>query len=171
MVLAEAAPSAAPRLATFRDVMALALAEREVLLHGHLLHSVHLVRFAPGVIELRPHADAPRDLAQKLAALLLRTTGTRWTIAISAAQGEATLAEQGNSAERARARSTAAEHPLVRAIMEAFPGARIEAVRDPGVDSYGLPADIPLGEPDDLEFAPFDERPPGDSEGELETEA
>ena len=169
MVLAEAAPSAAPRLATFRDVMALALAEREVLLHGHLLHSVHLVRFAPGVIELRPHADAPRDLAQKLAAMLLRTTGTRWTIAISAAQGEATLAEQGDSADRAR-RSTAAEHPLVRAIMEAFPGARIEAVRDPGVDSYGLPADIQLGEPEDLEFAPFDEIPPGDS-GEMESDA
>jgi DNA polymerase-3 subunit gamma/tau len=134
-----------PRLASFREVVALVSTERDPLLHGHLLHSVHLVRFAPPVIELRPQPDAPRDLAPKLGALLQRVTGTRWTIAISAAAGEATLAEQGDAADRAR-RSTAADHPLVRAILDAFPGARIEAVRDPGVDAYGLPAEISLGE-------------------------
>jgi DNA polymerase-3 subunit gamma/tau len=152
----------APRLASFRDVVALAAAEREMLLHGHLLHSVHLVRFAPPVIELRPHADAPRDLAPKLGALLLRVTGTRWTIAISAAAGQATLAEQGNAADAGR-RSNAADHPLVRAIMEAFPGARIEAVRDPGVDAYGLPlqtdGEISLGEPGEPGYIPDAEDP------------
>ena len=141
--VAEAPP--VPRLASFREVVALVSTERDPLLHGHLLHSVHLVRFAPPVIELRPQPDAPRDLAPKLGALLQRVTGTRWTIAISAAAGEATLAEQGDAADRAR-RSTAADHPLVRAILDAFPGARIEAVRDPGVDAYGLPAEISLGE-------------------------
>ncbi len=137
----------APRLATFRDVLTLAAAEREVVLHGHLLHSVHLVRWAPPVIELRPHADAPRDLAPKLGALLQRVTGTRWTIAISTQPGEPTLAEQGTAADQAR-HASAADHPLVRAILDAFPGARIEAVRDPDADAYGLPvhAQSPLGE-------------------------
>ncbi len=134
----------APRLASFRDVLALVAAEREMLMHGHLLHSVHLVRFAPPVIELRPHADAPRDLAPKLGALLARVTGTRWTIALTTAAGEPTLAEQGNAADQAR-RRTAADHPLVQAIMATFPGARIEAVRDPGADAYGLPTHVPLG--------------------------
>jgi DNA polymerase-3 subunit gamma/tau len=138
--------AAAPRLVSFRDVLSLALAEKDPLLHGHLLHSVHLVRFAPPVIELRPQPDAPRDLASKLGTLLQRATGTRWTIAISAATGDATLAEQSSAAERDR-RSTASEHPLVRAIMEAFPGARIASVRDPGLDTYGLPVEISLGEP------------------------
>jgi DNA polymerase-3 subunit gamma/tau len=151
----------APRLASFRDVMAIALAERDPLLHGHLLHSVHLVRFAPPVIELRPHADAPRDLASKLAALLQRVTGTRWTIAISAAAGEATLADQGSAAERDR-RSVAAEHPLVRAIMEAFPGAKIETVNDPFADFYGLPAEISLGEPGTPGFTTDDPDEPAD---------
>ena len=137
----------APRLATFREVLALAAAEREVVLHGHLLHSVHLVRWAPPVIELRPHADAPRDLAPKLGALLQRVTGTRWTIALSTQPGEPTLAEQGSAADQVR-RASAADHPLVRAILDAFPGARIEAVRDPDADAYGLPvhAPSPLGE-------------------------
>ena len=150
---------AAPRLASFRDVMALAAAEREILLHGHLLHSVHLVKFAPPVIELRPHADAPRSLAGDLSKLLTKATGTRWTVVLSAAEGEPTLAFQGSAAEATR-RATVAEHPLVRAIMEAFPGARIDAVRTPGVDSYGLSDDtgavphaVALGEPDMPEFA------------------
>ncbi len=154
-VAMEAAPAAAPRLSSFREVVALVAAEREVLLHGHLLHSVHLVRFAPPVIEVRPQGDAPRDLAAKLGALLLRVTGTRWTIAVSRDLGEPTLAEQGSRADEAR-RGVAAEHPLVRAILEAFPGARIEAVRDPGVDDYGLPAEISLGEPGTPGFTPED---------------
>ncbi len=133
------AEAAAPALHSFRDVVALAAAERELLLHGHLVHSVHLVRFAPPVIELRPQPDAPPNLAARLGALLLRATGTRWTIAISSVAGEATLAEQGHEADRAR-RANVAEHKLVRAILAAFPGARIEAVVDPTADAYGLPA-------------------------------
>ncbi len=154
----EAPAPAAPRLSGFRDVLALVAAEREMLLHGHLLHSVHLVRFAPPVIELRPQPDAPRDLAPKLAALLLRTTGTRWTIALSQEAGEQTLAQQGNDADRAR-RTEAAAHPLVRAILEAFPGAIIESVRAPGVDDYGLPSDTGTPDSDMPEFAPYDAEP------------
>nr|MDA8251457.1 DNA polymerase III subunit gamma/tau [Rhodospirillales bacterium] len=144
--------AAAPRLASFRDVVALAGAERQAMLHAHLLHSVHLVRFAPPVIELHPEADAPRDLAAKLAAWLSDATGTRWTIALSTAPGEPTLAEQGAAAASAR-RSAAAGHPLVRAILEAFPGARIEAVHDAAADAYGLPAAVPEEAP------PADELP------------
>jgi DNA polymerase-3 subunit gamma/tau len=162
VVLAEPAPAAAPRLASFRDVMALAAAERELQLHGHLLHSVHLVRFAPPVIELRPQPDAPRDLAARLSKLLQSATGTRWTIVLSAEAGDETLARQGHQADAAR-RQAAADHPMVQAIMAAFPGARIDAVRDPGVDAYGLPADTPelvtLGETDAPEFAPQESEP------------
>jgi DNA polymerase-3 subunit gamma/tau len=149
-------PAATPRLAGFRDVAALVATLREPTLHAHLLHSVHLVRFAPPVIELRPQPQAPRDLASRLAALLLEATGTRWTIALSSAPGEPTLAEQGGAADTAR-RVAAAEHPLVRAILDAFPGARIEAVHDSRADAYGLiaePEPPPLLEfaPDDAEF-------------------
>jgi DNA polymerase III subunit gamma/tau len=156
-----AAPAPGPRLSSFREVAALVAEQREPSLHAHLVHSVHLVRFAPPVIELRPQPEAPRDLAARLSALLQQATGTRWTIALSAAQGEPTLAEQGVAADAAR-RSTAAEHPLVQAILAAFPGARIEAVHDARADAYGLtaePASL-LADPapdGDLEFAPLDD--------------
>jgi DNA polymerase-3 subunit gamma/tau len=147
-----------PRLAGWRDVVALVAQHREALLHSELLHAVHLVRFAPPVIELRPQPSAPRDLAARLAALLSQATGARWTIALSAAQGEPTLAEQGSAADAQR-RSNAASHPLVQAIMATFPGARIEAVHDAKADAYGLagtPAEAVTlaGEP---EFAPLDD--------------
>jgi DNA polymerase III subunit gamma/tau len=157
VALQETAP-AGPALHSFRDVAALVKEHREAMLHAHLLHSAHLVRFAPPVIELRTEPDAPRDLAPKLAALLSNATGARWTIALSTAAGEPTLAEQGNAADAVR-REAAADHPLIRAIMAAFPGARIDQVNDSNVDDYGLPHSppiVPLGEPDMPEFAPPD---------------
>ena len=157
-----------PQLSSFRDIAMLVAERREPLLHGLLLHSVHLVRFAPPVIELRPEPDAPRDLAPRLAALLLEATGTRWTIALSRQPGEPTLADQSQAADTAR-RGEAALHPLVRAILEAFPGARIASVTDSRADAYGLldeapmlgegatmDAGAPIEEGDGREFAPLE---------------
>ena len=141
--------------ATFRDAIALVAEQREAMLHAQLLHSAHLIRYAPPVIELRTQPDAPRDLAFRFARVLQDATGVRWTIALTTGTGEPTLAEQGTAADATR-RATAAEHPLVRAILENFPGARIEAVQDSRVDAYGLLPEIPLGEPDMPDFAPPD---------------
>ena len=156
-----------PQLAGFRDVVALC-SGRDPTLHSHLRHSVHLVRFQPGVIELRPEPAAPRDLASRLGTLLLAETGRRWTIALSAAPGEPTLGEQEQSADTSR-RHAASEHPLVRAILDAFPGAVIGAVRDSTLDAYGLPPEpaIPLGEPDMPSFAPPDAEPADMMEDDL----
>jgi len=147
---------AGPRLSSFRDVAMLVAERREPVLHGLLLHAVHLVRFAPPVIELRPEPDAPRDLAPRLAALLLEATGGRWTIALSREPGEPTLANQGQTADAAR-RTEAATHPLVQAILDAFPGAKIASVTDSRADAYGLVDAAPMAEEGDgREFAPLD---------------
>ena len=148
--------SAAPRLASFRDVVALAAEHRRPLLHANLLHEVRLVRFAPPVIEINPSPRAPRELARDLAGLLLEVTGTRWTVAVSAAPGEPTIAEQSAAADTAR-RTAAADHPIVRAILDVWPGATIESVHDETADRYGLPVqDAEIDAPD---FAPPDAEP------------
>ncbi len=170
VAVAALAPAAAPRLASFRDVVALVAEQRQPILHGYLRHAVHLVRFTPGVIELRPEPDAPRDLAANLARVLLDATGDRWTIALSKAEGEPTLDQQGQAADLAR-RDAAADHPLVRAILEAFPGAVLGAVRDHTADAYGLPPDIALGEPDMPEFAPLDSEPADMMPDDMEDDA
>ncbi len=147
-----------PQLSSFRDVAAFVAERREPTLHAHLVHSVHVVRFAPPVIEIFAEPDAPRDLAARLSAILSEATSTRWTIALSAGPGGPTLAEQGDAADHQR-RQNAETHPLVQAILLAFPGAKIEAVRDSATDNYGLPAIASLG--GEAEPAGFDLPPPG----------
>jgi len=159
-----ATPAAAPQPGSWREVVALA-SGKAPLLHAHLVHSVHPVHVAPGRIELRPRPDAPRDLAQQLVALLGGVTGTRWTVSLVNAGGEPTLAEQGRAAEQDR-RALAQTHPLVQAVLQAFPGATIEAVRDGALDVYGLPPPsvAESGGPDVAEMDPGRDFAPPDAE-------
>jgi DNA polymerase-3 subunit gamma/tau len=120
---------AAPNLDSFAAVVALLAERREAILQAHLNNNVHLVRFEPGRIELRPDEHAPRTLANRLGALLSEWTGRRWVVAISSEPGEPTLAQQEAAADR-RERAEVTAHPLVQAVMANFPGATIEAIRD-----------------------------------------
>ncbi|HKF72688.1 MAG TPA: DNA polymerase III subunit gamma/tau [Stellaceae bacterium] len=123
------APGLEPMPQSFLEVVALFDRKREALLRSHLFANVHLVRFEVGRIELRPTEGAPRDLANRLGKLLGDWTGERWVVSISHNEGEPTLREQA-AARDETLRHEAAAHPLVRAVLDAFPGARIEAVRD-----------------------------------------
>jgi DNA polymerase-3 subunit gamma/tau len=125
----EAPGSEVPGPGSFEEVVELFAAKREGVLQGHLLSEVHLVRFEPGRIEFRPGAHAPRDLANRMGELLSRWTGARWVVSISAETGAPSLTEQAEGARRKR-RKEAARHPLVRATLETFPGAKITEVRD-----------------------------------------
>jgi DNA polymerase III subunit gamma/tau len=136
--------SAAPRLApeearapapalmqpqSFSDVVELFEKHHEAMLRAHLVAHVHLVNFEPGRIEFRPGVGAPRDLSNRLGQLLSQWTGTRWIVSVSGEEGAPTLAEQA-AARKASLESEAAQHPLVRKVLETFPGARIEVVRE-----------------------------------------
>ncbi len=122
-----AAPEPMPQ--SFAEVVALFDKRREALLRSHLAGHLHLVHFEPGRIEFRPAAGAPRDLANRLGRLLGEWTGARWLIAVSEAEGEPTLREQAERREAAL-RNEAAAHPLVQAVLDAFPGAAIASVRE-----------------------------------------
>ncbi|MBI5162694.1 MAG: DNA polymerase III subunit gamma/tau [Magnetospirillum sp.] len=126
-----ATPSALPPMpAGFAEIVALFESRREGLLAVQLKNRVGLVRCEPGRLEFRPHASAQPDLAQKVGRLLSEWTGRRWTVTVNTVEpAEPTLAEQAAAAETRR-REDAAAHPLVKAVLAAFPGAAIEAVRD-----------------------------------------
>ena len=125
-------PTAAPEMprpdpTSFAAVVDLADERREGLLHAGLVNHIHLVRFEPGRIEFRPAARAPADFANRLSRFLNDQTDRRWVITISQDAGQPTLAE-AQAEERAEAKAEAARHPLVKAILETFPGTRIERV-------------------------------------------
>jgi len=125
-------PAAAPTLpqpTSFIQVVELFEKSHEALLRAHLFAHVHLVRFEVGLIELRPDEGAPRDLPNKLGSMLSQWTGQRWVVSVSGEAGEPTLKDQAESRAQSM-KSEAARDPLVRAVLDAFPGARIESVRE-----------------------------------------
>jgi len=132
--LALSEPAAAPALPqprSFLEVIELFDRNREAMLRWHLYAHVHLVSFEPGRIEFRPGEGAPRELPNRLGQLLTEWTGTRWIVTVSREEGQPTLQEEAEARD-ASLKNEAAQHPLVRKVLEAFPGARIEAVRELG---------------------------------------
>ena len=121
----QGAPTASIR--NLEDIVALCEPRSE--LRVNLEHNVHLVHLEPGRIEIRPTARAPRSLSHDLQAKLASVTGERWTVSIASQGGAPTLAEQKQAAKTARFEAVAQE-PMVRAVMDRFPGAEIVAVRD-----------------------------------------
>jgi DNA polymerase-3 subunit gamma/tau len=131
-----------PMPRSFAEVVALFDKRREAVIRSHLREHVHLVAFEPGRIEFRPSNGAPSNLANRISQMLGEWTGERWLVARSeAAPGELTLREQEERRER-DLRNEVAQHPLVQAVLETFPGATIAAVRD-----RFAPAEPEPGEP------------------------
>ncbi len=119
----------APTLRSLEDLAALAQANGASVLKVHVENDMHLVSLEPGRLEFRPSARAPRSLAGDLAQKLKDWTGTRWVVTLAREGGAPTLAENKKAAKEAR-HERVLQEPLVRAVLDRFPGAEIVAVRD-----------------------------------------
>ena len=135
--------SAAPQVTirSLEDIAALAQSNGAPVLKVHIENDIHLVHLEPGKIEFRPSARAPRTLAGDLSQKLKDWTGVRWSVSIAREGGAPTLSEQKKSAKAAKFES-ATQEPMVRAILDRFPGAEIIAVRN-------IADDEPVAAPDD----------------------
>ena len=139
---------------SFEEVVALAQTRKEMMLLAALRNNVHLVGFEVRRIDFRPDDRAPRDLANQLSRMLNEATARRWVVTVSGDEGQATLRQQADAATEA-ARACAQDHPLVKAMLATFPGAKISAVKmlDP---TAGSAAASDTGEP------PTEDGEPGD---------
>jgi DNA polymerase III subunit gamma/tau len=124
-----AQPDGAPVLKGLEDIALLAAANHAPVLKVHIENDVHLVRLEPGHLEFRPSSRAPRTLAGDLQQKLRDWTGQRWSVSVTNTGGAPTLAEQKRNAKAARIESVM-QAPMVRAVLDRFPGAEIVAVRD-----------------------------------------
>jgi DNA polymerase-3 subunit gamma/tau len=126
---APAAPSPRP-LRTFADVVELAGERRDARLRAHLEEYVSLVKFdgAAGSIDLFLLPGAPPEIANDLREKLNRWTDRRWVVVLSKAAGEPTLGQQKRDREAAEL-AAMKKHPAVSAVFEAFPDAKVAAVR------------------------------------------
>ncbi len=148
---AEAAP--AIRLARFEDVVALAGRNRDIQLKLALEQDVRLVRFEEGAIEFSLAPGASAQLAQNLMRRLQEWTGQRWLVAISRDAGGPSLKEQEDAKAR-EAMSGVCADPLVRSVLDYFPGAEIVAVRAAEQAALTVQPEGPAeGGGDDIGFA------------------
>jgi DNA polymerase-3 subunit gamma/tau len=119
----------APLIRSLEDIAALAQANNAPVLKVNIENDIHLVRLEPGQIEFRPSARAPRTLSADLAQKLKDWTGTRWMVTVAREGGAPTIAEARRMARDATF-DRVRQEPLVRAVLDRFPGAEIVAVRD-----------------------------------------
>jgi DNA polymerase-3 subunit gamma/tau len=147
--LATPAPAnaAVPRvdIGRFEDLVTLAQVKRDIALKVALERSVHLVRFEQGHIEFRLAQGADTRLVADLQKKLAEWTGERWMVVLSQEAGEPTLQQQAEARQRSLKDDVRAD-PAVAAVLAAFPGAEIVAVRATAGDvtESGAAEDEPL---------------------------
>jgi DNA polymerase-3 subunit gamma/tau len=142
----DAVPLPAP--SNFKELVTLFSQNREGQLHAQLYSNVRLVRFEPGLLEIRVDAEVPANLAARVGQCLNTWTGRRWMVSITDKEGDASLADQDKAAAKAR-QEKAQAHPLMQAAFKAFPGAKMTALRQKTVtpapvltDDAGLTDDM-----------------------------
>tara|TARA_R110002051_G_scaffold1008_6_gene4984 strand:+ start:22289 stop:24040 length:1752 start_codon:yes stop_codon:yes gene_type:complete len=148
------ASDALAHYARFDDVVALIRSHRDVKLLVDVETGLQLVNYQPGRIEVNPTANAPADLVGRLGSRLQAWTGNRWAITVVNTGGAPTIAKVRDEAENAL-RTAAEDHPLVQAVISAFPNAKIRKISTEA-DRQNDALEGALPEVED-EWDPFDE--------------
>ena len=128
-------------LTSLHDVAALAESHDEALLAARIRTFVRPVRLQPNLLEIALADGAPDTLAGDIARNLSQWTGQRWMVSLAEGKGGQTIAEE-RSATRDAQKDDIADTPTVQAVMNVFPGAKIEDIRPIETD---MPSDA---EPD-----------------------
>ncbi len=148
------APAPVVQFISFDQVVDMIRERRDMKLLVEVETCLRLVKFAPGRIEFEPGKGASPDLAARLSQKLQGWTGQRWVVSVVSDGGAATIDEMRSRAAD-QAAAEAMQVPLVMAVLAAFPGARITAIRTPE-DMTAEAAAQALPEVED-EWDPFEE--------------
>ena len=128
-------PIAVPTLSinSFTDLIALAVEKRDITTKMALERDVRLVRCEDGQLEIALEARAPKTLVHDLQRKLTGWTGKRWIVVVSKEQGAPTMRAQAD-AQQAEIERDVQSDPLVQAVLNRFPGAKIVGVTQNGPD-------------------------------------
>ncbi|MDC0444773.1 DNA polymerase III subunit gamma/tau [Alphaproteobacteria bacterium] len=123
------------------EIVALAETNGEMLLAARIRNHVKLVSLKPGNLQIGLIGAAPDQLAGDIARYLSQWTGQRWLVSLSESGGAQTLAEEQRDADE-KLRDTIASEPLVAQILDIFPGASIDEIKNPeATDAAGTLVD------------------------------
>jgi DNA polymerase III subunit gamma/tau len=123
----EAAPTLA--IGSFEALIALAQEKRDIGVKMALERDVRLVRCEDGQLEIALEASAPKTFVHDLQRKLTAWTGKRWIVVVSQEQGATTVRAQ-SEAQQAEIERGVQSDPLVQAVLNRFPGAKIVGVTE-----------------------------------------
>jgi DNA polymerase-3 subunit gamma/tau len=124
-----AVPTAQPIvLGSFEELVQLAAEKRDLKIKTALERDVRLVRCEDGKLEIALEPGAAQTLVNELSGKFSLWTGRQWVVVLSREPGQPTLKAQMEAREAELKRGVRGD-PLVRAVLERFPGAEIVAVR------------------------------------------
>ena len=123
------APQGTVMFDTLADVVAYAYKQKEMMFAYNLQNCVSLVSFEQGKIEFYPMEHTPASLASDMAEKLKAWTGKTWLISVVNKQGGKTLLQEAQET-KANLRKTMSANPVVSAVIMAFPGAKIDSIRE-----------------------------------------
>ena len=129
-------PAAAPTLSvgSFEELIALAAEKRDITVKMALERDVRLVRCEDGQLEIAIEPSAPKTLVHDLQRKLTGWTGKRWIVVVSKEQGAPTMRAQAE-AQQAEIERDVQSDPLVQAVLNRFPGAKIVGVTQNAPDA------------------------------------
>ena len=110
------------------DIVAYAYKQNEMMFAYNVETYVSLVSFEQGKIEFFPMDKAPNNLAGEMVEKLREWTEKQWIVTVVSRQGGQTLIQQART-NAENLKKTMTQHPLVTAVLKAFPGARIDMIR------------------------------------------
>ena len=145
--VAESEPTASMlTIGSFEALIRLAAEKRDISVKIALERDVRLVRCEDGRLEIALEPTAARTLVHDLQRKLSAWTGKRWMVVVSKAQGNATMRAQQDE-RRAELERGVQSDPLVQAVLNCFPGAKVV-----GVTQSAPTADVvPDPAPDEIE--------------------
>jgi DNA polymerase-3 subunit gamma/tau len=144
------APETAPTLSvgSFEALIALAQDKRDIAVKMALERDVRLVRCEDGQLEIALDPTAPKTFVHDLQRKLTAWTGKRWIVVVSKEQGAATMREQSEARQAEIERGVQGD-PLVQAVLNRFPGAKIVGVTQNAPEAGDAAPDAPPADEDE----------------------
>jgi DNA polymerase-3 subunit gamma/tau len=119
--------------------------KRDITMKMALERDVRLVRCEDGQLEIDVLPSAPKTLVHDLQRKLVAWTGKRWIVVVSKEQGAPTLRAQMET-RQAELEQDVQSDPLVQAVLNRFPGAKVV-----GVTQVAPEAGVPDAAPEEDE--------------------
>lgn len=122
-------PTASASPQSYAELVELAGTKRDLLVQHALKSNLRPISFAEGRIEVALVAGADPNIIQTLSARLKLWTGSNWMISVGTSTAELVPTIREVETQKTEDQKAAAhDDPLVRAILETFPGARVSNV-------------------------------------------